>query len=134
MECVGQVFTASITSYDIPLKKKNAISSFLRQNLAYTPGDIVVANGAKQAVYEGVLAVVRPGDEVVIPSPYWPSYPEVGNFCSALVRPQSREGVPLRHAGRLWDDSMIPFPGIGCARSASSCASCVISKPFLPTS
>nr|AIT70213.1 aspartate aminotransferase [Sargassum integerrimum] len=48
-----------------------------RKNLAYTPGDIVVANGAKQAVYEGVLAVVRPGDEVVIPAPYWPSYPEI---------------------------------------------------------
>lgn len=37
----------------------------------------MIANGAKQAVYEGVLAVVRPGDEVIIPAPYWPSYPEV---------------------------------------------------------
>ncbi|CAM9889614.1 unnamed protein product, partial [Sphacelaria rigidula] len=48
-----------------------------RKNLKYAPEEIVVANGAKQAVYEGVLAVVRPGDEVIIPAPYWPSYPEV---------------------------------------------------------
>lgn len=47
------------------------------QNLKYAPEEIVVGNGAKQAVYEGVLAVVRPGDEVIIPAPYWPSYPEV---------------------------------------------------------
>nr|AIT70244.1 aspartate aminotransferase [Sargassum hemiphyllum var. chinense] len=55
-----------------------------RKNLAYTPGDIVVANGAKQAVYEGVLAVVRPGDEVVIPAPYWPSYPEIVKLAGGI--------------------------------------------------
>lgn len=49
------------------------------QSLTYTAGDIVVANGAKQAVYQAVLAVVRPGDEVIVPAPYWPSYPEVCN-------------------------------------------------------
>lgn len=48
------------------------------QDLTYAAGDIVVANGAKQAVYQAVLAVVRPGDEVIVPAPYWPSYPEVG--------------------------------------------------------
>ncbi|CAM9285261.1 unnamed protein product [Ectocarpus sp. 12 AP-2014] len=48
-----------------------------RKNLTYSEGDIVVANGAKQAVYQAVLAVVRPGDEVIVPAPYWPSYPEM---------------------------------------------------------
>ncbi|CAN0540948.1 unnamed protein product, partial [Laminaria digitata] len=47
------------------------------QNLEYAPADILIGNGAKQAVYQAVLAVVRPGDEVIIPTPYWPSYPEV---------------------------------------------------------
>ncbi|CAN0470832.1 unnamed protein product, partial [Discosporangium mesarthrocarpum] len=48
-----------------------------RKGIQYTPDEVVVANGAKQAVYEAVLAVVRPGDEVIIPAPYYPSYPEV---------------------------------------------------------
>nr|AIT70214.1 aspartate aminotransferase [Desmarestia viridis] len=48
-----------------------------RKGVPYAAGDIVVANGAKQAVFEGVFAVVRPGDEVIIPAPYWPSYPEL---------------------------------------------------------
>nr|AIT70205.1 aspartate aminotransferase [Undaria pinnatifida] len=48
-----------------------------RKNLDYVPADILVGNGAKQAVYQAVLAVVRPGDEVIIPTPYWPSYPEI---------------------------------------------------------
>lgn len=47
------------------------------QGVRYAPEEIVVSNGAKQAVYQGILAVVRPGDEVIVPAPYWPSYPEV---------------------------------------------------------
>ena len=39
--------------------------------------EILVSNGAKQAVFQAVLALAGPGDEVLIPSPYWPSYPEM---------------------------------------------------------
>eukprot|EP00903_Cladosiphon_okamuranus_P005828 g5769.t1 len=58
---------------------RRAISADLarRKNLTYAEGEIVVANGAKQAVYQAVLAVVRPGDEVIVPAPFWPSYPEM---------------------------------------------------------
>ena len=45
--------------------------------------DIVVANGAKQAVYQGVLAVAGVGDVVLIPAPYWPSYPEMVQLAGA---------------------------------------------------
>ncbi|CAM9578139.1 unnamed protein product [Ascophyllum nodosum] len=55
-----------------------------RKSLAYTPEDVVVANGAKQAVYQGVMAVVRPGDEVLIPAPYWPSYPEMVKLAGGI--------------------------------------------------
>lgn len=59
------------------LKPRGPANTISGQNLTYSAGDIVVANGAKQAVYQAVLAVVRPGDEVIVPAPYWPSYPEV---------------------------------------------------------
>jgi bifunctional aspartate aminotransferase and glutamate/aspartate-prephenate aminotransferase len=46
-------------------------------SLTYSPDEIVVTNGAKQAIWQAVLACVSPGDEVIIPAPYWVSYPEM---------------------------------------------------------
>ena len=49
-----------------------------RENqLHYTPAEILVSNGAKQSVCNTVMAMVNPGDEVIIPAPYWVSYPQV---------------------------------------------------------
>lgn len=49
-----------------------------RKGVVYNPGnEIVVGNGAKQCVYQGILATCGSGDKVVIPAPYWPSYPEM---------------------------------------------------------
>jgi len=49
-----------------------------RKGITYDPNtEIVVGNGAKQCVYQGVLATAGPGDTVIIPAPYWPSYPEM---------------------------------------------------------
>lgn len=45
--------------------------------LTYTPTEIVVTNGAKQAIWQAILACVSPGDEVIVPAPYWVSYPEM---------------------------------------------------------
>ncbi|OGK78127.1 MAG: aspartate aminotransferase [Candidatus Rokubacteria bacterium GWC2_70_16] len=46
------------------------------QGLDYTPDEVVVSCGAKHTLYNIVMALVNPGDEVLIPSPYWVSYPE----------------------------------------------------------
>ncbi len=46
------------------------------QNLNYNPSEIIVTNGAKQALYLIFQALLNPGDEVIIPVPYWVSYPE----------------------------------------------------------
>ena len=46
-------------------------------NLEYTPAQISVSNGAKQSVCNTVMALVNTGDEVIIPAPYWVSYPEM---------------------------------------------------------
>lgn len=68
------------------LELRKAIADDLkrRKGLDYNPQtEIVVANGAKQAVYQGVLATSGPGDTVIIPSPYWPSYPEMASLVGA---------------------------------------------------
>ena len=49
---------------------------FRRENgLTYTPEEISVSTGGKQVLYNGFMAVLNPGDEVVVPAPYWVSYP-----------------------------------------------------------
>lgn len=58
---------------------KEAIVRKLRMEngLDYTPSQVVVSNGAKQSVCNTLLALVNPGDEVIIPAPYWVSYPQM---------------------------------------------------------
>lgn len=46
-------------------------------NLIYTPDEIIVSNGAKHSLYNIFQAILNPGDEVIIPQPYWLSYPEM---------------------------------------------------------
>src|SRR5690606_4482966 len=45
--------------------------------LAVDPAQVIVTNGGKQAVYQSIATVVDEGDEVILPSPYWTTYPEV---------------------------------------------------------
>ncbi|RKY39712.1 MAG: aspartate aminotransferase [Candidatus Omnitrophota bacterium] len=65
---------------------KKAIIRKLKEenNLNYTPSQILVCTGAKQGIYNFLQAVCEEGDEVIIPSPYWVSYPEIVNLCSAV--------------------------------------------------
>ncbi|GIL58559.1 hypothetical protein Vafri_13499 [Volvox africanus] len=51
--------------------------------LSYSPDEIVVSNGAKQSIWQAVLATVSPGDEVIIPAPYWVSYTEMVRLAGA---------------------------------------------------
>ncbi|MBI3543024.1 MAG: pyridoxal phosphate-dependent aminotransferase [Deltaproteobacteria bacterium] len=61
------------------LELRKAISKkFLKDNaLEYAPEDVIVSAGAKQDIFNFLLAVVSPGDEVIIPGPYWVSYPDM---------------------------------------------------------
>lgn len=58
---------------------KKAIVNKLKNenNLDYTPAQILCSNGAKQSVCNAIMALVNPGDEVIIPAPYWVSYPQM---------------------------------------------------------
>lgn len=58
-----------------PDLKKAICAKFKRDNnLDYTPDQIVVSTGAKQSLYQVVMAMINPGDEVIIPAPFWVSY------------------------------------------------------------
>ena len=62
----------------IPELKAAICSKFLRENgLTYTPQQISVGTGGKQILYNALMATCNPGDEVIIPAPYWVSYPDM---------------------------------------------------------
>jgi aspartate aminotransferase len=58
--------------------RKAICSKFKRENdLTYTPEQITVGTGGKQVLYNALMATLDPGDEVIIPAPYWVSYPDM---------------------------------------------------------
>ena len=64
------------------IELKQAVCAKLRQDhgLEYSPANIVISCGAKQSIYNALMALVNPGDEVIIPVPYWVSYPDQVNL------------------------------------------------------
>ncbi|MCQ6277887.1 pyridoxal phosphate-dependent aminotransferase [Bacillus sp. EB600] len=64
-------------SSGLPALKKAIIQKFQAdQGIEYKPGEIIVGNGAKHVLYSLFQVILNDGDEVIIPSPYWVSYPE----------------------------------------------------------
>ena len=62
----------------IPEVKQAICAKFKRENgLDYTPSQVTVSTGGKQVLYNALLATLNPGDEVIIPAPYWVSYPDM---------------------------------------------------------
>ncbi len=62
----------------IPELKRAICAKFARENgLAYTSAQISVGTGGKQVLYNAFMATLNPGDEVIIPAPYWVSYPDM---------------------------------------------------------
>jgi len=64
---------------------KAAVAAYLarRCGLAYKPEQILIACGGKHALYEAFLATLEPGDEAILPAPYWVSYPEMIRLADA---------------------------------------------------
>lgn len=61
-----------------PTLRKAIVEKLKRENgLEFTEAQISVSNGAKQAVCNAIMALVNPGDEVIVPAPFWVSYPEM---------------------------------------------------------
>ena len=66
---------------------REAVSVKLKRdnNLKYSPGEIIISNGGKQAIANVLLSVMNPGDEIIIPAPYWVSYPEIAKLAEGVA-------------------------------------------------
>ncbi len=87
IEALRAGFTKYTPTTGIPELKKSIAEKFKRDNrLEYAPEQIVVSCGAKHSIFNTLFVLADKGDEVLIPSPYWVSYPEMVNLCEATPR------------------------------------------------
>ena len=67
--------------------KDAIVKKFKRENnLTYTSSQITVGAGGKQVIYNAILATINPGEEVIIPAPYWVSYPDIVLLAGGVPR------------------------------------------------
>lgn len=80
-------FTKYTPTTGTPELKKLICEKFKKDNsLEYSPEQIIVSNGAKHSIYNVLMVLANKADEVLIPLPYWVSYPEMVNLCEATAR------------------------------------------------
>ena len=79
IEAIKSGRASKYTAVDGLAELKQAVAGkFKRENnLDYKPSQIIVGTGGKQVLYNALMATINPGDEVIIPAPYWVSYPDM---------------------------------------------------------
>ena len=103
-------FTKYTPSAGLP-ELRQAIAEKLEADnqISYRPSQIVVSSGAKHSCYNAILATCQPGDEVLIPSPYWVSYPDMVRLAGAepvIVQTTERNGWKMRASD--FENAMTP--------------------------
>jgi len=87
VEAIKSGFTKYTPTTGIPELKKLICEKFKIENsLEYSPEQIVVSCGAKHSIFNALFVLLNRKDEVLIPSPYWVSYPEMVNLCVGTPR------------------------------------------------
>ena len=124
IQAIQEGFTKYTPTTGIPeLKAAVAARLFQERGLQYKPEQIAVTCGAKQALFNLLQVLVEAGDEVLIPSPYWVSYPEMVRLAGATpVEVRTDPGRDFRLDGKLLKKS---------ATSRSRCL--ILNSPSNPT-
>ncbi|MDD5409217.1 MAG: pyridoxal phosphate-dependent aminotransferase [Candidatus Omnitrophica bacterium] len=87
IEAIKSGFTKYTPTTGTPELKKIISQKFKKDNsLEYAPNQIIVSCGAKHSIYNALMVLLNKADEVLIPLPYWVSYPEMANLCEAIPR------------------------------------------------
>ena len=103
-------FTKYTPSSGIPELRQAIAEKFAADNkLTYKPSQVIVSCGAKHSCYNAILATCQPGDEVIIPAPYWLSYPEMVRLAGAdPVFVQTKESNGWKMTAEEFQDAMTP--------------------------
>jgi len=103
-------FTKYTPSSGLPELRQAIADKFAADNgLEYRPSQVIVSNGAKHSCYNAILATCEPGDEVIIPSPYWVSYPDMVRLAGAEpVIVQTNERNSWKMSAEDFENAMTP--------------------------
>ena len=103
-------FTKYTPSSGLPELRTAISEKFAADNgIDYKPGQVIVSNGAKHSCYNAILACCEPGDEVVIPAPYWLSYPEMVRLTGAEpVIVQTKAENSYKMTAEEFENAMTP--------------------------
>lgn len=84
-DALDKGYTKYVAAAGLPALKKSICRKFKEENgLEYEPSQIIISNGAKHSIFNAVFATIEEGDEVLIPKPYWLTYPEVVKSCGGV--------------------------------------------------
>jgi aspartate aminotransferase len=110
IEALTKGYTKYTPSSGIPDLRQAIAEKFGKDNhIEYKPSQVVVSNGAKQSCFNAILATCEPGDEVVIPSPYWLSYPEMVRIAGAEpIFVQTKESNGWKMTAEEFENAMTP--------------------------
>ncbi len=124
IEAINTGFTRYTAEPGITELRK-AAADYFKLNYGAEAGaeHILIANGGKQCLYNAFLALLNPGDEVLIPAPYWVSYP-------AMV--ELADGVPVIVPSRVEDGFKVNVQALD-AKCTAKTRVCVINSPSNPT-
>jgi aspartate aminotransferase len=103
-------FTKYTPSAGIPELRTAISEKFAADNqVDYKPNQVIVSNGAKQSCYNAILACCEPGDEVIIPAPYWLSYPDMVRLVGAEpVIVQTKASNSYKMTAEEFENAMTP--------------------------
>ena len=101
-DAIDKGYTKYVAAAGLPALKKAIVKKLkVDNNLDYDPSQIIVSNGAKHSIFNAIFATVNDGDEVLIPKPYWLTYPEVVKSCGGVpvyVMAKARHGYKVTAA------------------------------------
>ncbi|MFD2445825.1 pyridoxal phosphate-dependent aminotransferase [Bacillus sp. CGMCC 1.16607] len=124
LQSMNKGYTKYTPSAGLPALKQAIIEKFIKdQEIEYKPNEIIVGNGAKHVLYTLFQVILDDGDEVIIPTPYWVSYPEQVKLAG---------GVPVYVDGAEHNDYKITPEQLSAAISNKTRA-VIINSPSNPT-
>ncbi len=84
-DALDKGYTKYVAAAGLPALKKAVCKKFKDDNgIDYDPARIIICNGGKHAIFNAMFATIDPGDEVIIPAPYWLTYPEAVKCCGGV--------------------------------------------------
>jgi aspartate aminotransferase len=94
--------------------KAAIVGKFKRENhLDYTTSQIIVSTGGKQVLYNALMVTLNPGDEVIIPAPFWVSYPDMVLLAGGepvIVPTRMEDGFKMKPEALVYDDFQFSTP------------------------